>query len=84
MTDNGKMNPFPTADADGCISRNVKRIAHVDLPGGAQIVSRKGVVFIGHMSPPFGTSIIDVSDPQNPSLLKTLELPDDQSHAHKV
>ncbi len=84
MIENERMNPFPTADAEGCVSRNVKRIAHVDLPGGAQIVSRNGVIFIGHMSPPLGTSIMDVSDPQNPSLLNTLELPDDQSHSHKV
>jgi hypothetical protein len=37
---------------------------------GAQIVEQDGLVFIGHMAPPYGRSIIDVHDPRRPTLLR--------------
>jgi len=84
MQPDEKPNPFPAADAEGCIARKIKRIGHLDIPGGAQVVSQNGILFVGHMSPPSGTTIIDVQDPKNPSILSTIELPDTQSHSHKV
>jgi len=84
MKPDEKSNTFPAADAEGCIARNVKRIGHLDIPGGAQLVAQNGSIFVGHMSPPSGTSIIDVRDPKHPSILSSIELPDTQSHSHKV
>lgn len=75
---------FPPADPHGCISKGVKRIAHLGIPGGAQVVEQNGYLFVGHLSPPEGTSIIDVRDPSNPALLTTLTLPDSRVHSHKV
>lgn len=75
---------FPAVDSEGCIARNVRRIAHLDLPAGAQIVARDGFLFVGHMAPPHGTSIIDVRDPRKPVVLATVDLPENHSHSHKV
>ena len=40
-------------------------------------------LFVGHMRPPAGTSIYDLSDPARPRLLSTLTLPPGW-HSHKV
>ena len=66
------------------LSRNLRRVAHLDLPGGGQVVVQGGYAYVGHMKPPHGTSIIDVRDPANPRLATMLELSDDRSHTHKV
>lgn len=81
---NRTQNTFPAADSDGCIAKGVRRIAHLDIPGGAQVVEQSGFLFVGHISPPQGTSIIDVRDPRNPVLAATVILPDMRSHSHKV
>ena len=39
--------------------------------------------FVGHIDPPHGTSIVDVSEPSHPRLLSTLEVPP-ETHSHKV
>lgn len=66
------------------LARNLRRIGHLDMPGGGQVVVQAGYAFIGHMKPPEGTSILDVRDPAHPRLLTTIALPDEQSHTHKV
>jgi hypothetical protein len=65
-------------------SRNLSRIGQLDIPGGGQVVVREGIAFIGHISPPYGTSIVDVRDPRNPKILSTIMLPNQYSHTHKV
>ncbi|WP_246725249.1 LVIVD repeat-containing protein [Beijerinckia sp. L45] len=45
---------------------------------------RDGIAFIGHIAPPYGTSIVDVRDPKNPKILSQIMLPDMYSHSHKV
>ena len=66
------------------LARNVKRLAHLDLPGGGQIIVKGGYAYIGHMKPPFGTSIVDVSNPNKPKLIAEIKLDDEYSHTHKV
>lgn len=66
------------------LTRNIKRIGHLDIPGGGQVVVDGGFAYVGHMKPPHGTSIIDVSDPTHPKVVSTIDLPDDYSHTHKV
>jgi hypothetical protein len=65
-------------------SRNLRRLGHLDLPGGGQVYVTGGYAYVGHMKPPHGTSIVDVRDPRNPRLVTTLMLADDRSHTHKV
>ncbi len=66
------------------LSHRVKRISHLDVLGGGQIVVDGDYAFIGHMKPPHGTSIVDVSNPANPRVVCTLETGSEWSHTHKV
>ncbi len=66
------------------LARNIRRIGHLDIPGGGQIVVQDGFAFVGHMKPPMGTSIIDVRDPGKPSVVAHVPPPDEWSHTHKV
>lgn len=64
-------------------ARNLKPIAHLDCPGGGQVWVDGTVLYVGHMSPPSGTTIVDVADPRHPRVLATLEMPQGW-HSHKV
>ena len=66
------------------LARNVQRIGRLEIPGGGQVRVAGGYAYIGHMKPPHGTTIVDVSDPASPKVIATLKLPDGQSHTHKV
>ncbi len=66
------------------LSRNLRRIGHLDIPGGGQIVVEGDYAYIGHMKPPHGTSILDVSDPAKPRLVASIAPPSPHSHTHKV
>lgn len=60
-----------------------KHIGYADVRGGGQVNVQGNVCFVGHISPPEGTTILDVSDPANPRLLSQLSVPS-TSHSHKV
>lgn len=64
-------------------SQNTRQLAHLDIEGGGQIVVDRGYAYIGHMQPPHGTSIIDVSDPRKPRVCARIEV-SPWSHSHKV
>jgi hypothetical protein len=66
------------------LSSNIRRIGHLDIPGGGQVVVEDGFAYVGHMSPPHGTSIIDVRDPANPRLAARIMLEGGASHSHKA
>ncbi len=65
-------------------AKNVNRIAHLDIPGGGQVEVRDGLAIVGHIDPPHGTSLIDVSDPSNPRVLARINLTGTTSHSHKA
>lgn len=67
----------------GVTAFNVKPLARLDIPGGGQVTVQGDLAFVGHIDPPHGTSIIDVSDPTAPRVIATLEMPP-ESHSHKV
>lgn len=62
---------------------NVRRIGHVDCPGGGQVWVEGTTLYVGHMRAPSGTSLYDVADPANPKLLARIDLPEGW-HSHKV
>jgi hypothetical protein len=66
------------------LSRNLRRVGHLDFTGGGQIVVEGDYAYIGHMKPPHGTSILDVSDPTKPRPVASIETPSPHSHTHKV
>lgn len=66
------------------LSRNIRALGHLDIAGGGQIVVQDGFAYVGHMKPPMGTSIIDVSNPAAPTVVAHIPPPDDWSHTHKV
>ena len=66
------------------LARNIRRIGHLNIPGGGQVVVQGNYAYIGHMKPPHGTSIVDIANPAAPRVVASIELPDDQSHTHKV
>jgi len=43
-----------------------------------------GFAYIGHMKPPYGTTILDVRDPKNPTVAAQIILEGSDSHTHKV
>ncbi len=64
-------------------AENTKQIGHIDCPGGGQVWVDGNYLYVGHMRPPSGTSIYDVSDPSKPVLVHRIELPVGW-HSHKV
>jgi hypothetical protein len=66
------------------LAKNLRRVGRLDMPGGGQVTVADGHAFVGHMKPPYGTSIVDVRDPAKPQLVMTIMLPGESSHTHKV
>jgi hypothetical protein len=73
-----------TDSSKNAISKNVNLLAHFDIPGGGQVEVRDGLAIIGHIDPPHGTSLVDVSDPRSPRLLSKINLDGMASHSHKA
>ena len=65
------------------VSKNIKQVGRIDLPGGGQIVVENGYGYVGHVEPPHGTSILDVKDPKRPRIVAQLQVPEG-IHSHKV
>src|SRR3989338_4336990 len=64
-------------------SHKIKQVGRMDLPGGGLVAVENGYAYVGHMDPPYGTSIVDVRDPKHPKLVSQLEVPAG-IHSHKV
>src|SRR3546814_16383274 len=66
------------------LARNIRRVAHLDLPGGGQVVVQGGYAYVGHMKPPYGTTILDVRAPNNPRILPEIRPGADTPHTPTV
>jgi hypothetical protein len=66
------------------LTHGTRGLARMDIQGGGQVVVQDGYAFLGHMSPPEGTTIIDVKDPKNPRIVAKIAPTDHTSHTHKV
>jgi len=60
-----------------------RRVGFLDLMGGGQVTVDGNYAYVGHMAPPLGTSILDVSNPADPRVVAQLTVPAD-IHSHKV
>ena len=70
----------------GALAHNVRRLAHLDIPGAGQVTIAGHHAYVGHIpnKEQLGTTIIDVEDPYNPRVVSTITLDDPDSHSHKV
>jgi hypothetical protein len=70
----------------GALAKNVRRLGHLDLPGGGQVTVAGHYAYVGHIpnKQQLGTSIIDIADPARPRVVATITLDDPSSHSHKV
>ncbi len=70
----------------GALAHNVRRLAHLDIPGAGQVTIAGHHAYVGHIpnKDRLGTTIIDVADPYNPRVIATITLDDPDSHSHKV
>jgi hypothetical protein len=68
------------------LERNVRRLAHLDLPGAGQVTVAGHYAYVGHITNKqrLGTSILDVSDPRKPRVVSQIHLDDADSHSHKA
>ena len=71
---------------NGELSRNVRRLGHLDLAGAGQVTVAGRYAYVGHIpnKANLGTTILDVSDPVNPRIVATITLADTTSHSHKA
>ena len=65
-------------------AHRMKRLGHLDLPGGGQVVVQGHHAFVGHMDAPHGTTILDVSEPRRPRVVAEIKLETADEHSHKV
>ncbi|MDB5601210.1 MAG: hypothetical protein JWN71_3254 [Xanthobacteraceae bacterium] len=65
------------------VCKGVREVSTFECRGGGQITVDNGIAYIGHMSAPSGTSIVDVRDPARPKMIAALEVPAG-IHSHKV
>jgi hypothetical protein len=71
------------ADPSAPLAHRMKRLGHLDLPGAGQVVVRGHHAFLGHMDPPHGTTIRDVSDPRQPRVVAEIRLEAADEHSHR-
>ncbi|MDB5533450.1 MAG: hypothetical protein JWO28_1765 [Hyphomicrobiales bacterium] len=65
------------------ICKGVREVGRLDCSGGGQIVVDGAYGYIGHMSAPSGTSVVDLRDPAKPKTIAHLTVPWGL-HSHKV
>ena len=66
------------------LAHRIKRLGHLDLAGGGQVVVQGDHAFVGHMEAPYGTTILDVSNPARPRIIAEIRLEDRHQPSHKV
>ena len=62
---------------------NTTLLSHIDCPGGGQVWVEGTTLYVGHMRPTSGTTIIDVANPREPRILAKIAVREGW-HSHKV
>lgn len=83
-TNHSATGDAPSASRRTSMAHGVRELGQLDIAGGGQVVVQDGHAYVGHMSPPDGTSVIDVRDPRAPRVVATVTPPSPHSHTHKV
>ncbi len=68
------------------LTRNTRRVGHLDLAGAGQVTVQGNYAYVGHIpnKANLGTTIIDIADPTKPRIVAEITLEDTTSHSHKV
>jgi hypothetical protein len=64
--------------------REIQSLSRLEIPGGGQVRIQGRFAFVGHLAPPYGTTIVDVSDPRAPKIVSQIVLESELFHTHKV
>jgi hypothetical protein len=62
---------------------NTTLLSHIDCPGGGQVWVEGTTLYVGHMRPTSGTTILDVADPRAPRIIARIPVRE-AWHSHKV
>ena len=63
---------------------NTTLLSHIDCPGGGQVWVEGTTLYVGHMRPTTGTTIVDVADPRAPKRHREDRRCATGWHSHKV
>src|SRR3972149_9535314 len=63
--------------------KGVREVGYFGCAGGGQVMVDGHYAYIGHISAPHGTTVVDVSDPRNPRRLAELSI-EPGLHPHKA
>lgn len=64
-------------------SRNVSLVGRLDLEGGGMVDVKGNLAAVGHMGPPYATTLLDVADPARPKILARIPVRPG-THSHKA
>jgi hypothetical protein len=65
------------------VAKGFKEIGRIEIPGGGQVTVQGDYAYVGHLTPPHGTSILDISNPAQPKVVAEIPVPS-HTHSHKV
>ena len=69
--------------SDPVSARNVALVSHLDIEGGGMVDVKGHCAAIGHMEPPYATTLLDVADPAHPRILSRIKARAG-THSHKA
>ncbi len=76
-------SPAPAAGPGPAESKNVALIGHLDVEGGGMVDVQGTLAVIGHIDPPYATTLVDVSDITKPTILSRIKTWPG-THSHKA
>jgi hypothetical protein len=76
-------SPAPAASPGPAEAKNVALIGHLDVEGGGMVDVQGALAAIGHIDPPYATTLVDVSDITKPKILSRIKTWPG-THSHKA
>jgi hypothetical protein len=74
---------FTLAEPGFLSAKNVALVGHLYIDGGGMVDVRGTLAAVGHMGPPFATSLVDVTDPAKPRIIARIKARPG-THSHKA
>ncbi len=64
-------------------AKHVALVGHIGIEGGGMVDVKGSLAAVGHMGPPYATTLLDVADPANPRILSRIKARPG-THSHKA